>query len=52
MRTNIIIERRDSSGHRMKPLPLSEQLMLEEVVSLFLAADLKTKEEILIKLRK
>lgn len=52
MQTKVKIKQRDSSGYKVRQVSLTEQMQVDELVSLFIAADLKIKEELLTKLRK
>jgi hypothetical protein len=52
METTIVIKQKDSSGYTLRAVSLVEQTKVNELVELFLDADLKTQEKILTKLRK
>lgn len=52
MKTIVRVEQYDSSNKPMDRLTMIEQMEVNELVELFLAADLKKKEQVLNKLRK
>lgn len=52
MKTIVKVEQYDSSNKPLRGISIIEQIQLDELVELFLAADFKKQQKILTKLRK